>query len=49
MLARAHAARMARTIARALHVATPEATAPAARVDKPKRKSVKSRKKRKVA
>lgn len=48
MLARAHAARMARTIARALHVATPEAAAPAVAVDKPKRK-VKSRKKRKVA
>ena len=49
MLARAYAARMARTIARALHVATPEAAAPAVQADKPKRKSVKGRKKRKVA
>jgi hypothetical protein len=49
MLARVCAAQMARTIVRALHVATPEAAAPAVQVDKPKRKIVKSRKKRKVA
>jgi hypothetical protein len=49
MLARAYAAQMARTIVRALHVATPETAAPAVQADKPKPKIVKRRKKREVA
>ena len=49
MLARVCAAQMARTIVRALHVATPETAAPAVQPEKPKRKSTKARKKRKAA
>lgn len=49
MLARVCAAQMARTIVRALHVATPEMSAPPAEPAKPKRKTAKGRKKRKAA